>query len=181
MYYGCPSRKMVVSTKHYFAPCPINDFSAKSFGTFLLYLCNSRPTNYYPLKFYNDKFTRAQALNGEQSLFPDRFTKIRISFTPKYELTVSEHFTVARRIRHFTRFFFSLVVRYFHSQQTNEILDVTSETMQFKIRLWGSGVEPSCKITPDSVFNIIQITYENQDNTFTFQVSLKFFFFYTEL
>lgn len=62
----------------------------------------------------------------------------------------------------------------------NEILEVTSGSTHLTIKLCGSGLKPSCKITPDKMFNIIQTTYEYHNSEFTFQVFTYFLssFFY---
>ncbi|XP_060871971.1 uncharacterized protein LOC132946145 [Metopolophium dirhodum] len=86
-------------------------------------------------------FFCAFALNGEQLLYPDRTLPINISFVPEHEAAV------------------------------NEMLELSSETMRLQVMVSGSGRGPSCTITPDDMFNVIQTMRKNATKAFIFRVT----------
>ncbi|XP_022175737.1 uncharacterized protein LOC111037460 [Myzus persicae] len=86
-------------------------------------------------------FFCAFALNGEQLLYPDRTLPINISFIPEHELEVKE------------------------------MLEVSSETMRLQVMVSGSGLGPSCTITPNDMFNVIQSTRKHANKALIFRVT----------
>ncbi|KAE9521533.1 hypothetical protein AGLY_018059 [Aphis glycines] len=86
-------------------------------------------------------FFCAFALNGEQLLHPNHTLPINITFIPEHEATV------------------------------NEMLEVSSETMRLHVMVSGSGVAPSCTITPDNTFNVIQTIHIHGHKTLIFRIT----------
>lgn len=55
-------------------------------------------------------------------------------------------------------------------EKVNEMLEVNSETMRLNVMVSGSGVGPSCTITPDDTFNVIQTMHKHAHKTLIFRV-----------
>ncbi|XP_026807465.1 LOW QUALITY PROTEIN: uncharacterized protein LOC113550054 [Rhopalosiphum maidis] len=109
-----------------------------------LFVCNptTRPV---PLKVSLPNpvgpFFCAFALNGEQLLYPNHTLPINVSFIPEHEATV------------------------------NEMLELSSEAMRLHVVVSGSGLGPSCTITPDDMFNVIQTTHKHAKKALIFRVT----------
>ncbi|XP_025194823.1 uncharacterized protein LOC112594319 [Melanaphis sacchari] len=57
------------------------------------------------------------------------------------------------------------------SKEVNETLEVSSETMRLHVMVSGSGLGPSCTITPDDMFNVIQNTHKHANKALIFRVT----------
>lgn len=64
-----------------------------------------------------------------------------------------------------------LITTYFYiCEKVNEMLEVSSETMRLHVMVSGSGVGPSCTITPDDTFNVIQTMHKHSHKSLIFRV-----------